>query len=419
MKVLVIGSGLIGLTTAYFLRQRGHDVTVLDRQPGPGLETSFANGALLTPSMSDPWNAPGCWRVLLSSLGRADAAMQLRVKALPTLIGWGIGFLKNSQRAVFERSTSNNLRLALYSVQIMHALREQTGIRYADARGSLRFFRDRDALDRAYDTAERTLSSSLRVRRLSAAETIELEPALTPIADRLAGAIFYEVDELGDAYKFCTALAERLRNDGVEFRFGAEATAWDMNSGKVTAALVGDERIAADRYVVAAGSFSAPLLNKLGIEVPVRPAKGYSITFSDSRERPALNIPLVDDLLHAAIVPLDGALRIVGAAEFAGFDRTISAARIDNLQKLLGEALPRANIDRASGKPWCGLRPMSMDGVPIIGPTSIANVFVNTGHGHLGWTMAAGSGRLLADLLCGDAPEIEAAAFGLERFGRR
>lgn len=416
MKVLVIGSGLIGLTTAYFLRQRGHEVTVLDRQPGLGLETSFANGALLTPSMSDPWNAPGCWRVLLSSLGKPDAAMQLRIKALPSLIGWGIGFLKNSRRTVFERSTSANLRLGLYSLQVMHALREQTGIQYAEARGSLRFFRNRDALDRAYDAAVRTLSPSLRVRRLSVTETIEVEPALTPIADRLAGAIFYEVDELGDAYKFCAALAARMRADGVEFRFGAEVTSWDMTSGKVTAAVVGNDRVSADRYVVAAGSYSAPLLSKIGIDVPVRPAKGYSITFEDSRDKPSLSIPLVDDLLHAAIVPLEGVLRIVGTAEFAGFDRTTRSDRIRNLQKLLIEVLPQANIDRASAKPWCGLRPMSMDGMPIIGPTSISNVFINTGHGHLGWTMAAGSGRMLADLMCGDAPAIDAAPFNLARF---
>ena len=256
MKVIVIGSGLIGVTTAYFLRRRGHEVTVIDRKEGPGRETSFANGALLTPSMSDPWNAPGSWRVLLASLGRSDAAMQLRLRALPGLAGWGFTFLRNSRVATFERNALSNLRLAQYSLTLMQTLRQQTRINYGRATGSLRIFRDPTSLDHASALANRLSSEGLAFRRLSTAEAIELEPVLAPIANHVSGALHYAADETGDAYRFCVALADHARQQGVEFRFRTEVTSLELRSGQVMAAVSRRERFAADRYVVAAGSYS-------------------------------------------------------------------------------------------------------------------------------------------------------------------
>ncbi|HEY6923104.1 MAG TPA: FAD-dependent oxidoreductase, partial [Steroidobacteraceae bacterium] len=209
MKTLIIGCGLMGLTTAYLLRLRGHEVTVLDRNSGPGQETSFANGALLTPSMSDPWNAPGSWRVLLSSLLRSDAPLQLHLRTLPSMMGWGIEFLKNSRPGAYDRNTRRNLSLALYSLDVLKALREQTNIDYGrTARGSLRIFRDRDGFERACAAAERLRSEGLGYRALSAVEATEFEPALAPIASELVGAVHYQTDETGDAYQFCVRLAE-------------------------------------------------------------------------------------------------------------------------------------------------------------------------------------------------------------------
>jgi len=418
MKIVVVGSGLIGVTTAYFLRLRGHEVTVLERADAPARETSFANGAMLTPGMAEPWNAPGSWSVLLASMGRSDAALQVRLRALPSLATWGFQFLRNSRSAAFERNTLSILRLALYSREVMQGLRRQTLIEYGRvARGSLSIFRNRSVLDHASMAASRRSWAGLSSRRLSADEAVELEPALAPIADRLAGAIHYEADEIGDARRFCEALADKARQQGVEFRFGVEVSSLEVSSGQVMAAVSESGRSVADRYIVAAGSYSTPLLRRAGIDLPVRPAKGYSITFDDCRDRPSLRMPIIDGQLHAVVVPLEGTVRIAGTAEFAGYDRTLDPVRLRNLMTLLPAVLPRAQFDPATAKPWCGLRPLSADGVAIIGPTPISNLWVNSGHGHLGWTTAAGSARLLADLLSGDAPAIDPAPYAFARFG--
>jgi D-amino-acid dehydrogenase len=372
MKIIVIGSGLIGLTTAYFLKRRGHDVAVIDREDGPARGTSFANGALLTPSMAEPWNAPGSWHVLLASLGRSDSAMQLRLRALPSLARWGVGFLRNSRAALYEHNALSNLRLALYSLKVMQSLRQQTRIEYGrSAHGSLRVFRDPTALDQASDVADRRVAEGLSFRKLSRDETVELEPALAPIAHELMGAIHYGADETGNAYRFCVALAEHARQQGVEFRFGTEVSSLEVRSGRVVAAVDGSgsrlECLVGDRYVVAAGSYSAPLLRRIGVRLPVQPVKGYSVTFDREAKASSLKIPVIDDDLHAAIVPLDSAIRAAGTAEFAGFDRTLNPARIRYLLTLLREVLPQERLDPAAAKPWCGLRAVSVDGVPIIG----------------------------------------------------
>jgi len=419
MKIIVIGSGLIGLTSAYFLRRRGHEVLVLERQEGPGRETSFANGALLTPGLPEPWNAPGCWRELLTSIGRPEAPLQLRVKALPTLASWGIAFLRHSRAADFERNTVKNFLLAAYSLQVMDSLRRETGIEYGrSAHGTLKIFRAAAALERAVAASSQLAARGLIFRRLSAGDTVQLEPALTPLREQLAGAIHYVDDETGDAYRFCVALAERAREQGVEFHFRTEVTALEARAGRLAGVLTRGGRLIADRYVVAAGSYSTRLLKSVGVALPVRPAKGYSVTFDPSPAQPTLRIPVLDDHFHAAVVPVGNGIRAAGTAEFAGYDLTLRPERIRNLLTLLQAVLPQGRFDPAKARGWCGLRPMTSDGVPVIGPTRIANLFVNTGHGPLGWTMAAGSGRVLADLICGDPPGIEPAAYALERFAR-
>jgi D-amino-acid dehydrogenase len=415
VKVVVIGAGLIGLTAAYSLRKRGHEVTVIERQEGPGRETSFANGTLLTPSMPEPWNTPGCWRVLLSSLGRTDAPLQLRLRALPSLTGWGLKFLANSKPEAFERNTLSNLRLALYSRQLLASLRRETNIHYgAAARGSLRVFRSAEAMSKTLAAAERLAADGLIFRRLSRSETVELEPALAPIAEELTGAIHYGDDESGDAYHFCVALADYLRARGVTFSLGTSVSMFEVRLGCVAAARCTGQRFTGEHYVIAAGSYSAPLLRPLGIHLPVRPAKGYSVTFQASQH--ALGIPIVDDDMHAAVVPVGAAIRVAGTAEFAGFDLMLRPDRVRNLTNLAQQLLPQAQLDAATARPWCGLRPMSPDGVPIIGATPIPNLWVNTGHGHLGWTMAAGSGDLLAKLMSGESAAIDPAPYSPRRF---
>ncbi len=418
MKALIIGSGLIGTTSAYFLARRGWEVTVIDRQEGPAQETSFANGSLLTPSMAEPWNAPGSWRVLLESLGRSDSPLKLRLKALPHLGGWGIGFLRHSSPQHYERNTVKNLELALHSLEVLRSLRQETGIEYGcQTQGSLRLIRSPAALERALAWGEKLRAASgLTFRRLTGDEVVAMEPALAPIGSQLAGGIHYPADEIGNAYKFTVGLAEHARQRGVEFRFRTAVTGIEVRQGNVTAVVSGQTRFTADRYIVAAGSYSPLLLKGLGLHLPVKPAKGYSLTFEHPRLEPLLKWPICDDDFHAVVVPLEGVIRVAGTAEFAGYDLSLPDARIQNLANLVRKVLPAGGFERAQAKPWCGLRPMSVDGVPIIGPTPVGNLWVNTGHGPLGWTLAAGSGQLISDLLTGGSPRVSPDAYSLARF---
>jgi D-amino-acid dehydrogenase len=417
LKAIIVGSGLIGTTSAYFLARRGWEVTVLERREGAALETSFANGSLLTPSMPEPWNAPGSWRVLLASLGRADSPLKLRLKALPQLGRWGALFLRNSTPQRYQRNSIKNLRLALRSLEALGALRRECAIDYGcGTQGSLRLVRDPAALKRALEWAEVLRAEGLTLRAVTPDEIVALEPALAPIGPGLAGGIQYPFDELGDAYRFTVGLAEHARRAGVEFRWHTPVTDIETRGNRATAVLSGSERLTADRYVIAAGSYSPALLAVLGLELPVRPAKGYSLTFDAPRLDPPLRLPVCDDDFHAVVVPLGGLIRVAGTAEFAGYDLSLPESRIRNLLTLVRQVLPAARLERAQGRAWCGLRPMSADGVPIIGPTPLGNLWINTGHGHLGWTMAAGSGQLLADLLTGGSPLLDPTDYALARF---
>jgi D-amino-acid dehydrogenase len=337
------------------------------------------------------------------------------VHALPTLIGWGVQFLKNSSAERYEKSTLRNIHLALFSLNVLQNLRRQTGIEYGGTeRGSLRLFRSAEAFNDALRAADHLLAEGLKLLRLSREEVIELEPALVPIGSELAGAIHYASDETGDAHRFCDALAEQARQHGVQFSFGTNVCQFEVGSGRISAVQTDKGRDVAEQYVVAAGSYSTPLLRPLGLSLPVCPAKGYSVTFDAPRS--VLSIPIVDDDMHAAVVPVGDATRVAGTAEFAGFDLTLRPERVRNLTNLAQKILPRAGLDPTTARPWCGLRPMSADGVPIIGPTRIANLWINTGHGPLGWTMAAGSGLLLAELVSGETPALDPKPYYLARF---
>lgn len=416
MKAVVVGCGLIGLTSAYFLRQSGWEVSVVEREGGPARQTSFANGGLQTPSMSQPWNTPGCWRMLLASVFREDSPLKLRFGAIPSLAGWASLFLRSSRRTRFEQSTIRNLALASYSQEVMESIRRDARIDYGrSARGTLRLFRDDASLQAAVAAADQLSGHGLEFRRLSTEDTIAFEPALVPIADQLVGSIHYPMDEIGDAHRFCVGLADVARGMGVEFRYDTQVSSFEMNSGRVAAVVTNAGRVSADFYVIAAGSYSVPLLRMLGIRLPIRPAKGYSLTLEQAPGA-TVRVPVIDDDLHAAVVPINHSIRIAGTAEFAGYDTTVHPKRIDNLTTLLKKILPAGQFNLESAKAWCGLRPISADGVPIIGKTSVDNVLINCGHGPLGWTMAAGSARFLADMMSKETPRMDPCCYSLERF---
>ncbi len=419
MRVLILGSGLAGVTAAYYLRKHGCDVVVVDRAAGPGRETSFANGSMITPSLADPWNAPGVLRVLLRSLGREDSAILLRAAAVPSLLGWGIAFIRNSAAAHFQRNYLNNVRLVHYSQWTMRDLLQAYPLSFEHVYdGTMKIFRDAAAFDYGVKIAHWLKQVGVEHRALDPAGVLEIEPALASVIDNVVGGIGYPGDETGNARLFCEEMRRVCADLGVQFRFAESVVEITRARKRITGMRTAKEVLTADAYLLAAGSFSSVWAQQLGFRLPVRPAKGYSITvpMDGLPERP--RVPIVDDSLHAALVPVGDTLRIAGTAEFAGHDLTLNPRRIANLRSLFERVYPRlAEATRdADVQPWCGLRPLTPDGMPIVGRTPLENLFVNTGHGPLGWSMACGSGKAVADIIAGAPTDIDVTAFALARF---
>lgn len=423
MRILIVGAGLAGLSAAWSLRQRGWtDLTIVEAADGPGQGASHANGALLHPSFPEPWNAPGIAWQLLRDLGNEDAAALVRLKQLPQLAGWGLRFLRESKPARYLHHSLANMALARHGLPRMAAVRE-AGVDYAwRPTGSLVLLRTREAVQVARGWSSRLEAAGLRRRWLSADEAIALEPALAPQAGRLAGAIHNLEDERGDALAYCRGLAALLEGQGVAMRWRTPVLGFTTQGRRVTGVhTTTGERLAADVVVLAAAAHGAPLLRGLGIDLPVRPAKGYSVTFAPAAAAPAAALPklaVIDVELHAAIVPVgDDRLRIAGTAEFCGFDTRIAQRRVDNLVRAAASLYPQlAEAAAWTRTPWAGLRPMCPDGVPLVGATAREGLWLNTGHGHLGWTQAMGSGELLADLLAGRDPGIDPAPYAPGRY---
>jgi len=408
--VVVVGGGLAGVATAYELARRGYPTTLVEMREGVALETSYANGALLTPSMADPWNAPGVHRHLAASLFDARSAMKLRISALPSLLGWGLKFLRHSTPARHDAATIASFLLSQYSVEQTRRLRTRLRLRYdVGTLGSLKVFDTQAAMEAPLATASKLSRLGLKFQALDANATIAMEPALAQIRARIAGAIHYPDDESGDAHKFCQAVMSSFLQAGGIDRTGICVTGIAVEQGAVRGVHIAGRIEPADIVIVAAGNSSAKLVRGLGLSLSIRPAKGYTLTFDASQVEGVPSIPIVSDTLHAAVVPIGSRLRIAGTAEFAGDNLTIRRDRIENLVRLLDTLLPHVarQLTRATAQPWAGLRPLSADGLPFIGPTHIRGLHLNTGHGHLGWTFAVGSALVLADLIEGKPPDID------------
>ncbi len=417
MHALVIGAGLAGVSTAYYLHRAGVEVTVLDRGTAPARETSYANGAMLTPSLADPWNAPGVLRTLLRSIGRDEAPLLLHLRELPRMGRWGLEFLSNARRHRFESSFLHNVSLARYAQTLLADVRGYTGIEFEFREGGiLKVFDDAVAMEQGVKVAHWLKQAGISHRVLDVPALIALEPRIADGADRLVGAVHYPDDQVGNARLYCEALARWLAEAGVRFRFSEPVLEFQRSAGNPLAVRTARGIIQADSVVLAAGSDSARLGRQLGLRVPVMPAKGYSITVPVEEDMmPAY--PVVDEGLHAAVVPLgDDRLRVAGTAEFAGFDRSVRPARIDNLLRLLQRIYPRVQTEGRQLEPWAGLRPMSPDGRPLLGSTPLANVFLNTGHGALGWTLATASGKVVAEQVLGEPPSFDTTPFLPSRF---
>jgi len=417
--VIIVGAGLAGVCAAYALRQRGHDVLVLDAHDGPAQETSFANAGALTPSEPEPWNAPGVHWQLLASLADPHAAMKLRLASLPGLIPWGLQFLANSTPKRYKTASLSNFALARYSLAETQAARDAHALEFANlTHGTMKVCRDPRALDPAHQTSQALTDAGLRWEILDRDAMIAREPMLASVAGDLAGAIFYPDDESGDARCFTAALADTAAEMGVRFEYGSPVDSLIDRAGRITGVRTPTEEIEADQIVLAVGHASRRLLAPLGLHIPVRPVKGYSLSLDMSGidERPSL--PVVDEALHAIVTPLGDTLRIAGTAEFTGEDRTLRGERIENLRELLARLYPdlAARLLTGDERAWCGFRPMSADGRPFIGETRADGLWVTTGHGHLGWTQAMGSAGLLAALMAGETPPVPAEPFSAKRF---
>jgi D-amino-acid dehydrogenase len=423
VRVIVIGAGLAGLSAAWYLREGGAEVALLERESGPGLECSFANGALQHPSMAEPWNSPGVLGILLRSLGRSESQMLVRLGALPKLLGWGVRFLRESRAQRFLANTEKNVRLALYSAQLMQDLEASAALDCgAYRRGSLQVFRSERVAADTRIWVRKLAAFGLAHRWLTTDQLVEEEPALEPVATALVGALFMPHDAGGDAYRYCCAMAAQLLSRQVELHYGVSCEPLKLDKRGRAAVIDSTGRPwPADVIVLAAGSYSAALVRRIGIALPLQPVKGYSITVPQRREAITPRIPVIDAVLHAAAVPLAaGGLRVAGTAEFAGFDRRVDPKRVANIFALCERLYPQLTCGLAPSQiaPWAGLRSMCADGVPLLGATPIPNLYLNTGHGHLGWTLATGSARLVADQVLGRRCDIESAPYELARFAR-
>ena len=413
-RVVILGAGVVGVASAWYLSRSGRRVTLVDRREGAGLEASFANGGLVTASMSDPWASPEIPRLILKRIGREDAPFLVRIGALPGLVSWGLRFLRECNHERWHRNARIILRLSRYSHECLRELVRETGVDYeSNPFGTLHLFRDSLSMEKTSRTAKMLEELGVRSNTLDPGGCVELEPALGAQVNRIAGGIHYPDDEAGDAHLFSRRLAEVCASSGVELRFGETVEAIETVGGKFSAVRTGAGRVEADACVVALGGDSAPNLRPLGIHLPIYPVKGYSVTFPVGGWNDAPVVPFADDWHKAGIVRIGDRIRVAGTAEFAGRDHSLNPKRIANLRSMFLSLFPDYP-DRSAGDAWAGLRPMTPDGVPYLGPTPVGGLFLNAGHGHLGWTMACGSARIVADLVCGRDAEIDLEGMTLE-----
>jgi D-amino-acid dehydrogenase len=409
MAIVVLGAGAVGTATSWYLRKSGHEVVLVERQTEAAMETSWGNGGVIHASEVEPWSQPGMPMKIIKWLGKENAPLLLRYGAIPHIMRWGVAFARNCTPEKFRENAKSNLHLALHSLRSLQEIGAETGINYDRAtRGVLKIYRSRKTLDDAERSMAFLAHHGLLYERVGAERCVELEPALKGTKSTLAGALYFARDEVGDCNKFTQGLAAACAARGVQCRFGETVQKIETRSGRVQAVITDQGRIAADAVVVAMGSFTAPLLASNGIRVPIYPVKGVSITFGRGGWDTAPALPVIDDSKLFGLVPIGDRMRISGSAEITGYDTTPAVARAEAIIANASFTFPemRRYFDISKSRVWAGLRPVSPSGTPIIGETRIRGLWINAGHGHLGWTLSCGSGRLIADLMDGRDPAI-------------
>ncbi len=424
MKVIVLGSGIIGTTSAWFLNKAGHEVTVLERQPGAAQETSFANGCQISVSHAEPWANPSApWKVL-KWLGQEDAPLLYRFRPEWLQWKWAFNFLRECAPA----RTADNIRqivaLCEYSRLTLQDVRLETGIDYdCETRGILHFYTDQKDFEESLPAAKLMRDLGCPRDSIGTDQVIKIEPALASMKDKIVGGDYTATDESGDVFKFTTKLADKATQAGVDFRYNTTVTRLIMEGAGADARITGVEVIDgegrhkvlhADAFVVAMGSFSEQLLKPVGIDLMIYPGKGYSATYRVTNADAAPKVSLTDDGHKLVVSRLGDRLRVAGTCELNGYNRALNTTRCESITRRTRELFPDA-CDYAHPTYWAGLRPLTPSNVPYIGKTRFSNLFLNTGHGTLGWTMGCGSGRAIADIVSGRRPEVNFAFAGMLR----
>lgn len=416
MKVLVLGSGVIGVTSAWYLAKAGHEVTVIDRQPGPALETSFANAGMISPGYSAPWAAPGVPVKAIKWLLAKHAPLAVRPTADFSQYRWMWQMLMQCNSNSYSVNKSRMMRLAEYSRDCLMQLRTETGLDYEHRElGTLQIFRTQKQMDSAAKDIAVLHACGVPFEVLDRAGCIAIEPGLANSAEKIVGGLRLPRDETGDCHLFTTRLAQHCATLGVKFRYGVAIDEFLTDGQRITGVRAGEQAITADRYVLALGSYSPALLKPLGIDLPVYPVKGYSMTAPVSDKNLAPVSTIMDETYKIAITRFHDRIRVGGMAELSGFDTKLRTRPQGTLRMVLEDLFPGAG-DIKSASYWTGLRPMTPDGTPVVGATKLSNLFLNTGHGTLGWTMSCGSGQLLADLISGQKTAFTPDGYSISRY---
>ena len=416
MRVMVLGSGVIGTASAYYLARAGFEVVVVDRQDGPALETSFANAGQVSPGYASPWAAPGVPLKAIKWLLQKHAPLAIKATGDLDQYLWMAQMLRNCTASRYAVNKERMLRLSEYSRDCLDELRAETGISYEGRTlGTTQLFRTQAQLDGAAKDIAVLQQSGVPYELLDRAGIARVEPALAAVTHKLAGALRLPNDQTGDCQMFTTKLAQMAADLGVEFRFGQNIERLDFAGDRINGVYIDGKLEVADQYVLALGSYSPQLLKPLGIKAPVYPLKGYSLTVPITNPAMAPMSTILDETYKVAITRFDQRIRVGGMAEIAGFDLSLNPRRRETLEMIVGDLYPRGG-DLQRAEFWTGLRPATPDGTPIVGSTKLRNLFLNTGHGTLGWTMACGSGRLLADLIANKRPQISASGLDISRY---
>jgi D-amino-acid dehydrogenase len=415
MRVVILGSGVVGVASAWYLAQAGHQVTVIDRQPGPALETSAGNAGQISPGYAAPWAAPGVPLKAIKWMFQRHAPLAIRLDGSRFQLEWMWQMLRNCDMRHYQQNKSRMVRIAEYSRDCLKALRQQTGIAYEGRQGgTLQLFRTAQQYESAAKDIAVLKEAGVPYELLEAAQLAQAEPALAATQHKLTGGLRLPNDETGDCQLFTQRLAKMAADAGVEFRFNTPVDGLLQEGNKITGVQCGDERVTAEAYVVAFGSYSTALLDEI-VKVPVYPLKGYSLTIPIKDADAAPVSTVLDETYKVAITRFDDRIRVGGMAEIVGYNTKLLPARRGTLEMVVRDLYPQGgHIEQATF--WSGLRPMTPDGTPIVGRTPLKNLFLNTGHGTLGWTMACGSGQLLADIISGRTPAIAADDLSVMRY---